>query len=95
MLSEYMFNKIQRYGTFPFLGNRRKGRVGVVELFVFLFEIDMVRDTGKTVVLGNLAQIILAMVLAYGLDVPMYKDFIIVSGNGRCLNQFIVGSAHP
>ena len=50
----------------------------------------MIGDAGKAIVFWNLAQVILAMVLADGLDVPMDQDLVEMSGDGGCLHQFMV-----
>tara|TARA_R110002153_G_scaffold139312_1_gene289933 strand:- start:1950 stop:2201 length:252 start_codon:yes stop_codon:yes gene_type:complete len=81
--------------AFPFFWDCRQRGIGIVEPFIFLFKMDMIGDTGKAIEFWNFAQVILAMVLADGLDVPMDQDLVKMSGDGRCLHQFVVRCAHP
>tara|TARA_R110000744_G_scaffold380001_1_gene499421 strand:+ start:3532 stop:4269 length:738 start_codon:yes stop_codon:yes gene_type:complete len=95
MFAENMFHKIQRGRTFSFFWDCRQRGIGVIEPFIFLFEINMAGYAGKPIVLWNLAQVILTMVLADGLDVPMHQYFIEMPCDGRCLYQFIVRGSYP
>tara|TARA_R100001369_G_scaffold3669_1_gene11366 strand:- start:636 stop:1001 length:366 start_codon:yes stop_codon:yes gene_type:complete len=69
--------------------------VGIIKFLVFLFEVDVVRYTGEPIILGHLTQVILAMVLANGLNVPVGEHFIEMAGDGGHLDHFIIRSAHP
>ena len=55
----------------------------------------MARDTGKAVVLGHLGQIVLAVVVADGLDVPVHQYLVEMSCDGGHMHRFIIGGAHP
>lgn len=51
----------------------------------------MARDTGKVTVLGHIAQVILSMVLADGLNVPKHEDLVDMSCDSGCVHQFVIG----
>ena len=55
----------------------------------------MAWDTGEPIIFGHPAQIVLAVILADGLDVPVNEDLIEVTRDGGRLYQFMVGGAYP
>ena len=95
VLPKNVTNKSQGGLEVPLLRIFAQRGVCIIKILVFLFEVDVVRDTGEPIVLGYLAQVILAMVLANGLNVPVGEHFIEMAGDGGHLDHFIIRSAHP
>jgi hypothetical protein len=53
-----------------------KWGIGIIEIKVGIFKIDMIRDTGETIEFWNPGEISFSVVLPNGFNIPGNKGFI-------------------